>query len=613
MQICSFLPPPQGFSVVFTTDAGSSTTVSRVVEEHCPIGLVYDARLEYCREGLVTSADDTLSDEFLVALWLQPGSIELSFSALGRRVMVQGESSVNKNISKHLRSALVKNFGLRSSQITALRFHGQDSRNTYLVATFRLTLTPYQDFLLANQNRTANLNTSSESLEFLELLKFTRNFTITSGPYRFPVIKLVSRQLACFEGTGLQAHEYITDKKTGNIIQNSTGKNFSRNDYTILEKDGGNITVCRRLVPSGCHNGSYVTLRENEYFIRENLTIFHFGTNRSFNFGEYLISEGSARHRGRLQTIDNTSFPVNSTIAVCLPYHRTFNTTRVDVVRKEMSYALRILTLIGLSISVLLLIILLVTYAIFRELRTLPGLNLMNLSSPMLLSHLVWLIGTARFQDTTACRILGMIEHYLFLVTFMAMSVISYHSCVVFSQPFGITRNSWRRFLKYSVLVWITPAIFVAVCVTVDTADTTFNIYAATCWLASDKAVLYFFLLPAAVLLLYNICTFVKTALVLSRHNRDAEILQKDRKENLMICSKLATLVGFPWLFAFFGVIFPQVEAFEYLFVIFVCLQGFYIGFAFVCNKKTLKLYRKRWRNDVGASSSNRTPTFRMS
>ncbi|XP_028405818.1 adhesion G-protein coupled receptor G2-like [Dendronephthya gigantea] len=348
----------------------------------------------------------------------------------------------------------------------------------------------------------------------------------------------------------------------------------------------------------------------------KNLSIFHHGTNRTYNFGEYHINEERPSHPTSFQEFQNTSFPKNSRISVCLPFRRTFNTTEKVSIKSETNFALRVLTVVGLSISGLFLIILLVTYGIFEDLRTLPGLNLMSLSISMLSSHLIWLIGTAHFKGTTVCEVLTVIEHYLFLVTFMSMSIISYHSCVVFSQIFSrISGNRLKQFAKYSTIVWITPGVFVAVCVTLDRTETAFDIYGNTCWLSTDKAVLYLFLLPAAVLLVGNIYTFIKTALAISRFDKDTRILRKDRKKNLAVCAKLATLVGFPWIFAFFGVIFPKVEVFEYLFVIFTSLQGTYIGMAFVCNKKTLQLYRKWWKssNMVEIGSDPRNQTFQMS
>ena len=181
---------------------------------------------------------------------------------------------------------------------------------------------------------------------------------------------------------------------------------------------------------SGCHNGAFVTIYEHEYVVYKNLR-----TNRTFNFGEYQIIEGGSLNRSNLDIFQNASFPRNSAIAICLPFRKTFNTTeKIKVVTKsDTGYPLRILTLICFNISILFIFILLLTYWMVNELRTLPGLNLMSLAVSMLLSQVIWLVGTAQFMNTKTCEVLGIIEHYLFLVTFMAMSVISYHSCIVFS------------------------------------------------------------------------------------------------------------------------------------------------------------------------------------
>ena len=171
----------------------------------------------------------------------------------------------------------------------------------------------------------------------------------------------------------------------------------------------------------------------------------------------------------------------------------------------------------------------------FNELRTLPGLNLMSLAVSMLLSQVIWLVGTAHFMNTKTCEVLGIIEHYLFLVTFMAMSVISYRSCIVFSRPFNDrslkqhSASSAKIRTKYASIAWISPAIFIAVCVTLDQTEATFDIYGTTCWLSTGKAVLYLFILPAAMIMLFNIVTFIRTALALC-YNNDTQILRQRSK-----------------------------------------------------------------------------------
>ena len=583
-------PTSETFSLVFNLkNTGKRVITSTVVSKRCPRGTVYDTNLKFCRRGYVVSSSGRLINEFLILLWLKQPEI---------RLIIQ---------ESYLKFALISQFFLQPSQISTVTMHWQYSSFYYVVATFRFTLTPFQSLLMTNQHR-ANLNFTSKQSAFLQLLNFSGNFTIVGENYSFSVVNVISKQLSCYGKKTFGMHEYEILNKTNKLVVKETGEVLSLNDYTSRKQDG-NITFCLKLVLSDCLEGAYVPLNATEYIVFPNLSVYHNAKKTVFKFGNYLISEHSNKEDS------NDSHTRNSSISVCLPFKDTFNITKTSMA--SSSRVLRILTIIGFSISIICLVLLLITYGIFQELRTVPGKNLMNLSFPLLLSQLMWLIGTAFLKEGTACKVFAILEHYLLLVSFVAMSVMSYHTCYVFSTPFvgRIANTSSRKFVKYSALVWITPAMFVAICIALNETEAFAVDYGTNCWLGTANAKLYLFLLPLALLLLYNIYAFIKTAVSLSRHGKERKTLhQKEGKQNLLISTKLATLVGFPWLFAFFGVLFPDVEEFEYLFVVFVCLQGLYIGMAFLFNKKTWKLYRGRFNISYRVSpGSNANPqTFEI-
>ncbi len=571
------------FSLVFKLNAGGTETT--VVSKECPRGTVYDVTLKFCRNGYIISSSGQPTNEFLTLLWLK--------QPFDSKIM---NTTQENDVKSALSLGLSVQFSLSLNQISMITFHRQYEANKYLVATFRLTLTPFQSLIMTNEYND-DLNITRKNTAFFALLNFTRNFTVVWKEYSFPVVNVVPKQLSCFGEKKFRSQEYKIDWENTSVIVNKTGEVLSLRDYSLLEHVGGNITLCRKLILSDCKEGAFVPLRSDEYVIFSNLTVYHKATNSIFKFGEYLMSENLNNGNNN---ISNTK--QDSTIAVCLPFKNTFNETETKYSTSTTSYGLQILTLIGFSISTVCHILLLITYGLFQELRTVPGLNLMNLSFSMLLSQVIWLAGTAYLEGTIVCEVFAILQHYLLQVSFLAMSIISYHTCLVFSQPIvGRTANtSRRRFIKYSAFVWLSPAIFVAICVTLDKTETLLVNYGTNCWLGTANAKLYLFLLPLAVLLLYNIYKFIRTAVSLSRHEKIRRTLErKEGKQNLLICTKLATLVGFPWLFAFLGVLFPDVEAFEYLFVVFVCLQGLYIVMAFLFNKQTVKLYRDRW--NIGA------------
>ena len=595
------------FSLVFKLkDTGEKVTTSTVIYE-CPPDMVYDTDLNFCRdvyrERYLSSGSFpiafgmTIIDQFFILLWLK-------------------QPEMRSTLVNHLRLALASQFSLQPLQISPVILHRLYSSTRYAVpATFTFTLTPFQILIMRNQHR-ANSNFTRKQSAFLQLLNFTGNFTIVGESYSFSVISVTSKQLYCYGEKILEMYEYKIMNKTKRLVLNETGEELLLKDYTLHKQEHGYVTLCRKLVWSDCAEGAYVPLNSNEYIVFPNLSVYHYATESIFKFGDYLISERSTKDRNDSSTMGYSILSTSSAISVCLPFKNTFNVTETSFVTSS-SRALEILTITGFSISIVCLVLLLMTYTTFQELRTVPGKNLMNLSFSLFLSQLTWLVGLAFVTGRTACKVFAILEHYLLLVSFLAMSVISYHTCHVFSKPFvgRIANTSSRRFIKYSVVLWITPAIFVAICIALDETEAFEVDYGTNCWLGTANAKLYLFLLPLALLLLYNISTFIRTAVSLSRHEKERRALhQKQGRQNLLICTKLATLVGLPWLFAFLGVFFPDVEAFEYLFVVFVCLQGLYIGMAFLFDKKAWKLYKDRFNTRCGVTTRSyaATPAFKL-
>ena len=559
---------PASFSLVFKLkNTGEKLTTFTVVST-CPFGTVYDTDLKFCREGYMSSEPASISfgvtptDQFRIVLWLR-------------------QPRMRYTMENDLHSAIATQFSLQLHQISPVTLHRLYFYSHYAVpATFTFALTPFQSLIMRNQHRT-NSNFTRKQSAFLQLLNFTGNFTIVGDSYSFSVISVTSKQLYCYGEKTLEMYDYKIMNKTKRLVLNETGEVVLLKDYTLHKQEHGYVTLCRKLVWSDCAEGAYVPLNSNEYIVFPNLSVYHNATKSVFKFGDYLISERSTKEyiRNDSSTTENSILSTSSAISVCLPFTNTFNITETSFVTSS-SRALGILTIIGFSISIVCLVLLLITYATFQELRTVPGKNLMNLSFSLFLSQLMWLVGFAFVKGRTACKVFAILEHYLLLVSFLAMSVISYHTCHVFSKPFvgRIANTSSGRFIKYSAILWITPALFVAICIALDETEVFEVDYGTNCWLGTANAKVYLFLLPLALLLLYNICTFIRTAVSLSRHEKERRALHKKQgRQNLLICTKLVTLVGLPWLFAFLGVFFPDVEAFEYLFVVFVCLQGLHV------------------------------------
>ena len=142
-------------------------------------------------------------------------------------------------------------------------------------------------------------------------------------------------------------------------------------------------------------------------------------------------------------------------------------------------------------------------------------------------------------------------------------------------------------FLKYSAIVWGTPAIFSLTCGLIDNQGV-YAIYIRkemqVCWFNNEKAQLYFFVLPVSFSLTLNI-----------------------------------VLMGFSCLFGCLDILTHSTPVFSYLFVIFASLQGLYIAVAFVFNQRIFKQYkqlvrkkrtkRRQTNNDCNSTLSNLSNT----
>ena len=273
-----------------------------------------------------------------------------------------------------------------------------------------------------------------------------------------------------------------------------------------------------------------------------------------------------------------------------------------------LNFGLWILTLSSFGLSTICYSLVLIIYGLFRQLRNVSELNLINLCLSLALSQLASLIAMSYFQfhGTIVCEVLAILVHYLREASFLAMFVISYHTWSIFSQPFvGRTANRTRsKFIKYSIVVWLIPAVFVAICVTLDKTESFPVNYGKNCWIGSENGLLYLYIIPSTGIILINIYKFIQTAVSLSRHYRQTHTIQRKKgKENLLVCAKLAALVSCPCFMSFFAMLWPDVEALYYLYAVFLGLQGVYIAHLLLLNKSIVKVYKDWWKNRKNVSA----------
>ena len=167
-----------------------------------------------------------------------------------------------------------------------------------------------------------------------------------------------------------------------------TSKEIRQKDYYAEETEikdrvlvpKGNITVCGKRLTRNC-SGTYILLENTEYTIMSNGSLFRNASNKLYTAHSYYSG-------------------LNNSAWVCSSFSRIDwkEEKRVD----ELIF-LAPFSIAGLSISITCLLIVLVTYLKFKELRTVPGIHVINLSITLLIAQFLWLLTNFLYTSKASC------------------------------------------------------------------------------------------------------------------------------------------------------------------------------------------------------------------
>ena len=340
-------------------------------------------------------------------------------------------------------------------------------------------------------------------------------------------------------------------------------------------------------------SGILVRLTKNEYVLLSNGSLYRNISRELFkpehfqfiNDTIWLCSNFSTNYEERLANVDHSTNENN------LPW--LFSPT-LDSIFSIISYVL-----------------VLVTYALFEELRTLPGIYLMNLCLAHLLVSLLYL-ATGKVDAKVACSVIAVLLHYLFLVSFTWMSIIAFETWIVFSkirvQRRNLNRQEKRlRLLRRIALGWFCAFVFIVVCIALDQSNTVAFQYGGIkgCWINNRHASLYFFVLPVALSLSFNSVFFALTVRAIRRTKEHTQRAthQTQNRQTAAVFLKIFILMGFTWIFGFLKVLVS--DYFEYPFA---TLQGLYVVLAFVFTARVKQMYCQLFYKNNSVTRQKRTP-----
>ena len=414
----------------------------------------------------------------------------------------------------------------------------------------------------------------------------TQTITVTCPEGEvFDPIDNTCRKTLCLEGFGGTC-EFIlgnddTDQTTGNSNQ-TTGNSTTGNSN---QTNGNSQTTVQ------C-SGQFIQLNETEYEYVDNSTI-RYG-DEEFNFVS-LNSKG--------QVIICTNFSMNGTVEV-----------NVTILYYTYPTGYLALTYIGCSLSVLGCALLLLTYSIFKELRTLPSKILMNLATTILISNVFILFGD--LGSTDYCTAVAIILHMFFLAQFGWMSIMTFEMGRIFISanklaPKSSERFQTKLFVAYLLIGWGIPLTITTASVAINFTLDGLILYGeledgtqGSCWINHLESVVVVFITPLALSLLFTGIVFtIVTVLVCSAWQTQAKLEKTQTVHYLRVYIAICSTTGLTWVFGFPAILTGEGWAW-YPFILLNSTQGFLIFLAFICTKKIGKLYLSLiWREPAVPST----------
>ena len=341
-----------------------------------------------------------------------------------------------------------------------------------------------------------------------------------------------------------------------------------------------------------CDEG-LIVLRESEFELLDNDTLlFH---NEAFEIVAY-----------------NDSSPI-----ICSNFSQN-GTIEQNMTVYSYPPVFSVLTYVGCSLSVVGCVVLLITYSLFKELRSLPGQILMNLASTILATCLFLMIGipiVSLIEKDELCEAAAIFLHLLVLSQFSWMSIMNFELLRTLyraSRLHAVEDKSRKNkiFFLYFLIGWGIPLVFTLITVIVNYATDVIQ-YGRDgfCWIGHVPSFYVVFLAPVALSIVFNGITFIITFSLLFKASRAQAKLKKQQNTSYLRVSLSAfSITGLTWIFGFLAIVVRDDWAW-YTYIILTSTQGLVIAIAFVFTQKVSGLYKKLLIHEFQPVTSSKSNT----
>ncbi|XP_019713434.1 adhesion G protein-coupled receptor E2 isoform X2 [Hippocampus comes] len=281
-----------------------------------------------------------------------------------------------------------------------------------------------------------------------------------------------------------------------------------------------------------------------------------------------------------------TAVESNSEFTVCSCNHLSTFAVLMALYDVEATFELQVATWVGLSLSLICLLICILTFSLIRSIQSPRTTIHLHLCISLFVAALIFLVGISRTENQNACAVIAGLLHYFFLAAFCWMCL---EGVQLFRMVILVFNTNFRTLYMMTGGYGV-PAAIVAISALINPKGYGTQRY---CWLNVDF--IWSFLGPVCVIIAINIFFFLITAWKLAQKfsslNPDLNTLQKIKAFTVTAVAQLCVL-GITWIFGCFQ-FEKNTMVMSYLFTIFASLQGLML-FVMHC------LFSKQVRDEYG-------------
>nr|XP_023396439.1 adhesion G protein-coupled receptor E4-like isoform X2 [Loxodonta africana] len=289
----------------------------------------------------------------------------------------------------------------------------------------------------------------------------------------------------------------------------------------------------------------------------------------------------------------------NDSHTTCQCFHLSSFAVLLALTPKD-DLALAVITYVGLSLSLLCLLLAALTFLLCRPIQNTSTSLHLQLSLCLFLAHLLFLVGVDQTEPKVLCSVIAGALHYLYLASFTWMLLEGLHLFLTIRNLKVANYTSAGRFKKRFMYPfgYGIPAVIVAVSAGVGHKNYGTNTH---CWLKLDKGFIWSFMAPVAVIILINLVFYFIVLWILksklSSLNKEVSTIQNTRVMTFKAIAQLFIL-GCSWGLGFFMVEAVGKTAglvIAYMFTIINVLQGVLLFVVHCLLNRQVQIEYKKW------------------